>query len=60
MRPRKTTQRLAIDGGSSEVDRVNDDSVEGEEVGAADRVSEDSVEGEDVGGRGRELARKGC
>lgn len=59
-RPRKTTQRLMADGGSSNADRVNEDSVEGEEVGIADRVSEDSVEGEDVGGGSGELARKGC
>jgi hypothetical protein len=48
------------DGGSSNADRVNEDSVEGEEVGMVDGVSEDSVEGEDVSGGGRrELAWEG-
>ena len=48
-RPRKTTQRLTIDGSSSDDNEVTD-CVEGEDASVADRVSEDSVEGEDVGG----------
>ena len=51
-RPRKTTQRLTIEGSSSDDDEVGDDSVEGEDVSVADGVSEDSAEGEDGGGGG--------
>jgi len=49
-RPRKTTQRLAVGSGLSNIVGANEDSVEGEVVGMSMRVNEDSVEGEDGGG----------
>lgn len=57
-RPRKTTQRLVVDGGSSGADGVDEDSAECEEVGTAS-VIEGSIEGED-GGVGCEDGGGGC
>lgn len=60
IRPRNTTQRRIVDGGSSSSVGANDDSVEGGELDKVGRVSEDSAEGEDAGGCGGELGWKGC
>ena len=62
-----------VDGGSSDAGRVNNDSMEGEDVGTVSRVNEDSLEGEymgggdedmgggeDIGGGGEELAMAAC
>lgn len=66
-RPRKTTQRLTAGSGSSNEDRVHEDSVEGKEEGIADRANESPTgdEGtggdEDIGGGvGRELPWGRC
>ena len=43
----------------SDANRVNEDSVVGEEVGMVERVTEDSMEGEDARGGGEEGGWKG-